>query len=340
MKIDFVITWVDGNDPLWQKERMQYRADKTTDVSAARYRDMETLKYWFRAVEKYAPWVNKIHFVTWGHFPDWLNTEHPKLHIVNHKGYIPEACLPTFSSHPIELNMHRIPNLSEYFVYFNDDVFLNAPVTPEFFFYKGLPCDFANIDNLYSEGPDDTYSHILFNESQMISKHYSYIQSFCKHPLKYVNIAYEWKANLKNFLKLENRRYFPGFEDHHLASSFLKQSFVDLWEKDHEALEQISKTKFRSPYGASQRLIRYAQLASGSFYPVSKTSRGKVLQLWQDLTGLEGIMADENCKMLCLNDTSRNIDFEQCKAIILAEFEKKLPEYSKYEKALNTEESK
>ena len=66
MNIDFVVTWVDGNDPAWQKERIQYRADKTTDIDAARYRDMETLKYWFRAVEKYAPWVNKIHFVTWG----------------------------------------------------------------------------------------------------------------------------------------------------------------------------------------------------------------------------------------------------------------------------------
>lgn len=339
MEIDFVITWVDGNDPLWQKERMQYRADKTTDVSAARYRDMETLKYWFRAVEKYAPWVNMIHFVTWGHLPDWLNTEHPKLHIVNHKDYIPAEYLPTFSSRPIELNLHRIPGLREHFVYFNDDIFLNAPVTPDFFFHKGLPCDFANIDNIYCEGIDDVYSHTLFNESHMVSKHYSYIHSFCKHPFKYLNTAYTWKANLKNLLKLENRRYFPGFEDHHLATSLLKQSFVDLWEKDCEILEQVSKEKFRSPFGVSQRVIRYAQLASGKFFPVSKLSRGKVLQLWQDLSGLEEIMADENSKMLCLNDTSKDIDFEQCKATILAEFEKKLPEQSNFEKVLNTEES-
>ena len=334
MKIDFVITWVDGNDPLWQKERSMYRADKTTDTSAARYRDMDTLRYWFRAVEKYAPWVNKIHFVTWGHLPEWLNTEHPRLHIVNHKDYIPEEYLPTFSSHPIELNMHRIPGLSEHFVYFNDDMFLNAPVTPDFFFHKGLPCDFANVDNIFCEATDDVYSHILFNEAHLIGKHYSYIYAFFKYPFKYLNMAYTWKANLKNLLKLENKRSFSGFEDHHLAAPYLKQTFVDFWEKDYDTLDQVSKTKFRSPFDVSQRIFRYVQLASGNFYPVSRLSRGIVLQLWQDLSGLEAIMADKDCKMLCLNDTSREIDFEKCKATVIAEFEKKLSELSEFEKFL------
>ena len=340
MNIDFVITWVDGNDCQWQRERMKYRADKTTDVSAARYRDMETLKYWFRAVEKYAPWVNKIHFVTWGHLPEWLNTEHPKLHIVNHKDYIPAEYLPTFSSHPIELNLHRIPGLSEHFVYFNDDMFLNAPVSPDFFFHKGLPCDFANIDNIFSEGPNDTYSHILFNESNLVSKHYSYIQSFCKYPFKYLNAVYTWKANFKNFVKLENRISFSGFENHHLATPYLRQTFVNFWKKEYKILDQVSKEKFRSPFDVSQSVFRYVQLASGNFHPVSKASRGKVIQLWQCLSGLEEIMADEDCKMLCLNDTSRDIDFEQCKAIILDAFEKKLPEQSNYEKTRNTEARK
>ena len=338
MNIDFVITWVDGNDPLWQKERMQYRADKTTDVGVARYRDMETLKYWFRAVEKYAPWVNKIHFVTWGHLPEWLNTEHPKLHVVNHRDYIPEKYLPTFSSRPIELNLHRIPGLSEHFVYFNDDMYLNAPISPDFFFHKGLPCDFAYVNNVYCEGIDDVYSHTLFNETYLINKHFSYLNSFVKHPMKYLNIAYTWKANIKNLLKIENNNYFSGFVNHHLASAYLKQTFEEFWRLDYKLLDQVSMSRFRSPFDVSQSIMRYAQLASGNFYPVSQTSRGKVLQLWQDLSKLEDIFADENCKMLCLNDTSRDIDFEQCKAIILTEFEKKLPEHSKYEIVLYNEE--
>ena len=80
-KIDFVVTWVDGSDPIWQKVKNQYSAEGA-DTRVTRYRDWDQLKYWFRAVEKYAPWVNKVHFVTFGHLPQWLNTDNPKLNIV------------------------------------------------------------------------------------------------------------------------------------------------------------------------------------------------------------------------------------------------------------------
>lgn len=332
MKIDFVIAWVDGNDPLWQKERSQYRADTSTDSSAARYRDMGILKYWFRAVEAYAPWVNQIHFITWGHLPEWLNTEHPKLHIVNHKDYIPEEYLPTFSSHPIELNLHRIPGLSEHFVYFNDDMLLNAPITPDFFFQKGLPCDFAHIDNISSEGIDDVYSHILFNESYVISKHYSYIRAFLSNPFKYLSRTNPMKVNLKNLIKIENSSYFPGFGDHHLAAPYLKQTFVNMWNKDFESLDMASRSKFRSPYDVSQRVIRNAQLASGQFHPVSKSSRGKVYQLWMNPSDISDTILSEEHKMICLNDTSRNIDFDMVMQVIWSAYEKKLPKRSLFEK--------
>ena len=134
--IDFIITWVDGNDPLWQAEKAKYQAVKG-DASVNRYREWDTLRYWFRGVEKFAPWVNKVFFVTWGHLPSWLNTEHPKLRIVKHTDYIPSEYLPTFSSRPIDMNFHRIEDLSEHFVYFNDDMFLLRPVQQADFFVNG-----------------------------------------------------------------------------------------------------------------------------------------------------------------------------------------------------------
>ena len=96
--IDFIMTWVDGNDPAWRSERKQF-ADASGLSSDARFRDWNLLRYWFRAVEKYAPWVRKIHFVTWGHLPAWLDTGNPKLHIVKHADFIPSEYLPTFNSH-------------------------------------------------------------------------------------------------------------------------------------------------------------------------------------------------------------------------------------------------
>ena len=136
-EIDFVITWVDGSDDRWQKEKQETRKHlgivADVDDRKERYRDWDNLQYWFRGVEKYALWVRKIHFVTWGHLPKWLNTDHPKLRVVNHEDFIPREYRPTFNSHTIEWNLHRIPDLAEQFVYFNDDMFLTNQVYEEDF---------------------------------------------------------------------------------------------------------------------------------------------------------------------------------------------------------------
>ena len=70
-----------------------------------RYRNWENLQYLFRGIEKFAPFVNKVHFITEGHLPKWLNVNHPKLNIVKHSEYIPEVFLPTFSAIPIDILM-------------------------------------------------------------------------------------------------------------------------------------------------------------------------------------------------------------------------------------------
>ena len=81
--LDFVITWVDGSDPAWLDEKSHFASGSEADNRKERYRDWDHLKYWFRGIEKNAPWVHNIYFVTWGHLPAWLNTAHPKLHIIN-----------------------------------------------------------------------------------------------------------------------------------------------------------------------------------------------------------------------------------------------------------------
>lgn len=88
-KIDFVIPWVDGSDPAWREEFQRYSPTKGTDAGENRYRDWNNLRYWFRGVEKFAPWVNTVWFVTWGHVPQWLDRNAPKLRIVRHEDYIP-----------------------------------------------------------------------------------------------------------------------------------------------------------------------------------------------------------------------------------------------------------
>ena len=330
-RIDFVVSWVDGTDHRWREEKRKYLADAVCDADESRYRTLGTLKYWFRAVEKYAPWVNHVYFVTWGHVPPWLNLQCKKLSVVNHKDYSPAPYLPTFSSHPIELNLHRIQGLSEHFVYFNDDMLINAPIQPEFFFQKGLPCDFAYIDNIYFDRSDDVYAHIQVNEVWEISRHFSYLHAFLKHPTKFCNIKYPWKNNIKNILKLENRRFFTGIENHHLASPYRKETLEEAWEESFALLDSVSKNKVRSPFDVSQSIFRYRQIAQGKFFPVSKKSRGRSFAIAQNNDALVQAILNGAYKMLCINDTPEKIDFARAKEQILAAYGTKLPDRSQFE---------
>ena len=143
--IDFVIPWVDGSDPEWRNRKREYCKSisgySDLDDREERYRDWGLLPYWFRGIEKFAPWVRKIFFICDQDPPAWLNRQNNKLIIIRHEDYLPDEYRPAFSSHPIELNIHRIYGLSERFVYFNDDTFLNKPVKTNKFFKNNLPCD-------------------------------------------------------------------------------------------------------------------------------------------------------------------------------------------------------
>ena len=178
---DFVLTWVDGGDKNWQKVRRQYNPDKGSDAGESRYRDWENLQYWFRGVEKFAPWIHKIYFVTWGHIPKWLNTEHPKLQIVRHEEFMDARYLPTFNINAIELNLHRIKGLSEQFVFFNDDMFLIRPVEPETFFKKGLPRDCCIETALVQDDIQNPFGNILMNDAALVNMHYSKKEVIRRH---------------------------------------------------------------------------------------------------------------------------------------------------------------
>ena len=127
-------------------EKEEWYLKTHADVQAnsnIRFQSWDNLHYWFRAIEKFMPWVNKIVFVTWGHVPEFLNVSHPKIKIVKHSDYIPEKYLPTFNSNTIEMNYHRIEDLEENFIIFNDDFFPLQPIEEEYYFKDNTVCDEA-----------------------------------------------------------------------------------------------------------------------------------------------------------------------------------------------------
>ena len=174
MATDIVIYWVDGNDKEWCARRDAYLSDVVgnTDLSPSRYRDWDNLRFLFRGIEKNLSWFNKVFFVTDGQVPDWLDTENPRLKIVDHKEFIPEKYLPTFSSHPIELNLHRIEGLSEQFIVINDDCFIVRPLEEKDFFVDGKPVDILMEYPIMCGGGNTVFSQILAGTFNVVGKHF------------------------------------------------------------------------------------------------------------------------------------------------------------------------
>ena len=132
--MDIVITYVDGNDPVWKKDYEKYTH---IPVMQKRFRDWGTLKYLLRGVEVNMPFIRNVYLVVShpSQVPEWVDQENLK--IVLHKDIIPAEYLPTFNSNPIEMHLHRIEGLDEEYLYFNDDLFPVGKCTPEDFFRNG-----------------------------------------------------------------------------------------------------------------------------------------------------------------------------------------------------------
>lgn len=326
--VDFVILWVDGNDPEWRKEFQMAKlsAGENIDASQIRYRDWDNLHYWFRGVERFAPWVRRIHFITWGHLPEWLNTSHPKLNIVRHSDYLPEEYRPTFNSNTIELNIHRIDDLADRFVLFNDDTFLTGPTTEqEFFSREGLPRDMARLSLVQAS----SVGHIIYNCLELINRRHSR-KELNSNLGKWLNPTYG-VGNCIKTLTLMPWSFWPGFYDHHLPQPYLKEQFTQAWQLWHRELDRTSKHHFRDLTDLSHWLIRYDMLCRGRFAPRNfKDSRLMNLDD-SSLSSVCSAISDGRYRMVCLNDSQDIADFERSRRELIRAFDNLLNTKSSYE---------
>lgn len=155
-EVDMVFSWVDGSSSEFQRQRaarMKGYVVGDGDDNAARYRQVDELRYALRSVHMYAPWVRRIFIATDSPTPEWL-ADHPKVTIVRSEEFFADpSVLPTHNSHAVEAQLHRIPGLAEHFLYSNDDMFFGRPVTPELFFSGGGVSRFVESGVRIGSGP-------------------------------------------------------------------------------------------------------------------------------------------------------------------------------------------
>jgi hypothetical protein len=333
MDIDFVVLWVDGNDLAWRKEKAKYQGKVLDDSNSEnRFRDWGLMPYWFRAVEKFAPWVRTIHFVTCGHVPAFLNLDAPKLHHVRHEDYMPAEALPTFSSHALEMNLHRIPGLAEHFVYFNDDMFLLRPMPETAFFRDGLPSTYGGEVPLELSGKIEIWQHAIVNNLGVINKHFSKKEQVAKYGKKYSDKSYRWQDNIRTkAIEKLFPNYFYGFKNLHAPGAYTKSTFKAVWEAEPELLRSTTLHRFRSADDVNQWVCLWWQVASGQFTPYNTSSTVNTIST-DTIQTLCAVITGQRYDMLCLNDGNVSTEFEDLKERLVRAFETILPEKCSFEK--------
>ena len=135
--IDYVLPYVDCNDPVWREQYKQIGF--LSQMDASRFRPFDTLRYVFRSVAVNLPWIDRIVLIvsTDSQVPDWVNRD--RVRVVTHKEFMPQKHLPTFNSSAIESYMWQIEGLSDRFIYANDDFFVLKPLYESAFFDGDKP---------------------------------------------------------------------------------------------------------------------------------------------------------------------------------------------------------
>lgn len=332
-KIDFVITYLDGSDPEWVKERNAYKALQIKGTEHengdSRYRNMDNFHLLLRSIEKFAPWVNKIHIVTWGHVPEWLNVEHPKINIVNHKDFIPEKYLPTFNSNAIEFSFDKIPGISEQFVNFNDDMFLNSPTSPKDFFEKGLPR--IQIMHAPFMPSDSLFSNNILALNKIVDAKYL----INKKMFSLKNGLFAALSNIYILPMLKFYGKFLGFREDHLPAPHTKTIYQEVQKKLPEYFEFVGKSKFRNSQDIKSishwLMLDYAR-ATNQFVPMNSFNFGKLVNLGNDTNFRE--LFRSRYKILCLEDGDfvSEKDFKVIIKKMNSELTKKFPTKSEFER--------
>ena len=210
--IDIVYTWVNHADAGWQKLIAPYRKPENTALS--QYYNSDELKYSMRSVHQNAPWVRKIFVLTNCAPPAWLKPSE-KIVWVDHADVFQPEHLPCFNSHVIASYLGNIPELSEHFIYFNDDAFIGRPLQPNFFF-------------------DPNGCSISYMGSSIIGRCY------IKSSKAYMKSARNAKLLLEKYFGVS-----PHMQHIHTPSAICKNVLLEMIDRFINIFNKVRRNKFR-----------------------------------------------------------------------------------------------
>ena len=292
--MDAVITYVDGNDPVWKQD---YEKTTNVPVMEKRFRDWGTLKYLLRGIEAKMPFIRNVYLVVShaSQVPEWADRE--QLKIVLHKDIIPAEFLPTFNCNPIEMHLHRIPGMDEEYIYFNDDMFPVGDCRPTDFFRDGRPV-IGYYTHLFASG---MYKKICRNSDRLARK----------------------------ALGMKPSCFFT--RPQHICSPMLKSQCEELYTKVEDQIRKTSATRTRTEENLNQYLFLDYMNYKGLVIR-EKISNKHFSVAVASPDSLRDFLHNPTRNLVCINDVRLSEErYEQLRGAILDAFQSTFPSKSRFE---------
>ena len=315
--IDMVFSWVDGTDIEFQRaraRRMQSYVVGEGDDHAARFRQIDELRYALRSVYLFAPWVRRIFIATDSPTPAWL-ADHPKVTVVrSEEFFVDPSVLPTHNSHAVEAQLHHIPGIAEHFLYSNDDMFFGRPVSPDMFFSPGGVTKFIEATTRIGLGSSNPQRSGFENAAR-------------------VN-----RALLADRFGVTITRHLE-----HSAAPLTRRVMSELESVFADEFVRTSASRFRSATDVSvtNSLYHYYALLTGNAV-LQTDAKVKYVDttMRSGLVSMQKLLAKRNVDMFCLNDGSfPEISAEERAAEVGAFLEDYYPIVAPWEKGAVADEA-
>lgn len=293
--MDIVITYVNGLDPIWQRD---YEKFTNQPVLVKRFRDWGTLRYLFRGIAENMSFIRKVHLVVSheSQVPEWINRD--EVHIVLHKDIIPAEYLPTFNCNPIEMHLHCIEDLDEEYLYFNDDMFPMCKCEPTDFFRNGKGV-IGMSRHLF---PFGMFKEICRNSDRLARK--------------VLGLKPSWL-----FLRPQ-----------HICSPMLKSECIELYSKAIKEISETSQSKIRTGRNLNQYLFLDYMYLKGKIINRRHSKKHFSLGIVSS-SKLQEFITNPSHKLTCINDVQLSEEqYNELHNTLLASFEERFPQKSKYEK--------
>ena len=309
-KIDAVITWVDGAEPNYQLKLEKNL--KNNKALKRQYLQANEIDFCIASIIKFAPFIRKIFIVTDKQRPSLSKIKNlvslNKVEVIDHEEIFRdnEEYLPTFNIRAIDALLFKIKNLSERFIYFNDDMFLIKETFEKDWFVDNKAVLTGKWAKSYNKQVVKTISHKVKN--------------FLKIRPSF-NAAQSKAANIAGF----HEKYFKSY---HCGRPQIKSVIKDFYDKNPERLTNQIRHKFRDgrqymPYSLCWHLLikknLYVESSSNRLIEITKSRNFSEKKLEDLLTDL-----DSKAEVKFLNIQDLNLASKETQKVFQNWFIKKL----------------